>query len=205
MDSRMALPPVTRAEDVGWGQLLPFLSKLPPLRAGEPRRYIAYPDAGVFMDVMPHRMCDKPSTYECKCAAGAGCGVVTMATQMQRMAVFTGGQPDESCADAHGTWGVWRCYLGQYAWPHLQQTFLLNQMQTDEWQVRTGEPAAFARLLLGDLSLPRASCAHVRLLTPCALDRCLVAGRRPCGTASRAGLTHRGQRSGSKRFGSGAT
>merc|ERR1712032_101879 len=24
--------------------------------------------------------------------------------------------------------------MGQYAWPHLSSTFLLNQMQTDEWQ-----------------------------------------------------------------------
>lgn len=104
---------------------------LPPLQG---RRYIAYPDAGVFQDVQPHRMCDSPDVYECKCAAGAGCGIVTLATQMQKMIMYTKGIPDESCTQALGRWGAWRCYLGQYAWPFLAETFLLNQMQTDEWQ-----------------------------------------------------------------------
>jgi len=104
---------------------------LPPNSA---RVYTAYPDAGVFMDVQPSRLCDSPGVYECKCAAGSGCGIVTMADQVQKMIRYTGGVPDASCASAHGEWGSWRCYLGQYAMDHFSSTFLLNQMQTDEWQ-----------------------------------------------------------------------
>ena len=50
------------------------------------------------------------------------------------MYVWSQGQVDDSCAAAEGRWGAWRCYLGQYAAPHIQATTLVLQSQIDEWQ-----------------------------------------------------------------------
>ena len=44
--------------------------------------YIAYPDAGWFMDVMPNRVCNSPGVYECLCSASASCGVTSLNEQM---------------------------------------------------------------------------------------------------------------------------
>ena len=105
-------------------------------------RFVAMPDSGYFMDVMPGAMCAKPETYECKCAQGGGAEAghswlgpgQTLAQQAQNMLGYTGGLPDESCVVAHGRWGAWRCYLGQYAAAHLSTPTLLLQSQIDEWQ-----------------------------------------------------------------------
>ena len=97
-------------------------------------------------------MCSGPSAYECGCAAGSaphqgaddgwttsdshswlGRGQ-TLAQQAQAMSVWSQGQVDDSCAAAEGRWGAWRCYLGQYAAPHIQATTLVLQSQIDEWQ-----------------------------------------------------------------------
>ena len=97
-------------------------------------------------------MCSGPSAYECGCAAGSaphqgaddgwttsdshswlGRGQ-TLAQQAQAMYVWSQGQVDDSCAAAEGRWGAWRCYLGQYAAPHIQATTLVLQSQIDEWQ-----------------------------------------------------------------------
>ena len=107
-----------------------------------------------FLDVQPLKMCSSPETYECGCAAGANSSTPggtadgwhkadwhswlgtgqTLAQQMQAMVVFTSGSPDASCAAHYGRWGAWRCYLGQYAAPHLTSTSLFLQNQIDEWQ-----------------------------------------------------------------------
>ena len=58
----------------------------------------------------------------------------TLAQQAQAMYVWSQGQVDDSCAAAEGRWGAWRCYLGQYAAPHIQATTLVLQSQIDEWQ-----------------------------------------------------------------------
>ncbi|KAH8098265.1 pectin acetylesterase [Aureococcus anophagefferens] len=120
-------------------------------RAAAPgARYLAMPDSGFFLDVQPGAMCQSPDSYECKCAAGsaasapdgfnAGDGHAwlgrgqTLAQQMQAMHVYTNGAPDASCAAFYGRWGAWRCFLGQYAGPHLTAPTLFLQNQIDEWQ-----------------------------------------------------------------------
>ena len=113
-------------------------------------KYLAMPDSGYFLDVQPGAMCQKPESYECKCAAAGGATTPdgwnrgdghswlgrgqTLAQQAQAMHVFTRGIPDVSCAEHFGTWGAWKCYLGQYATPYLDATTLLLQNQIDEWQ-----------------------------------------------------------------------
>ena len=121
------------------------------VRAAAPgARYLAMPDSGFFLDVQPGAMCQSPDSYECKCAAGsaasapdgfnAGDGHAwlgrgqTLAQQMQAMHVYTNGAPDASCAAFYGKWGAWRCFLGQYAGPHLTAPTLFLQNQIDEWQ-----------------------------------------------------------------------
>lgn len=129
-----------------------FLADL--VRRTAPRAaFVAMPDSGYFMDVQPLKMCSNPGTYECECAAGANSSAggatdgwhkadwhswlgtgQTLAQQMQAMHSFTQGEPDASCAAFYGPWGAWRCYLGQYAAPHLASTTLFLQNQIDEWQ-----------------------------------------------------------------------
>jgi len=116
-------------------------------------RYVTMPDSGFFSDVMPHRMCSLPDTYECKCAAGGGASNGSAATgflrpdghawlgpgqslaqQMQGLFVYTGGVVGKNCAEAYGRFGAWKCYLGQYAAPYLSHPTLFLQNQIDEWQ-----------------------------------------------------------------------
>eukprot|EP00656_Telonema_subtile_P015437 TRINITY_DN18089_c0_g1_i1.p1 TRINITY_DN18089_c0_g1~~TRINITY_DN18089_c0_g1_i1.p1 ORF type:complete len:334 (-),score=53.36 TRINITY_DN18089_c0_g1_i1:166-1167(-) len=114
-------------------------------------RFVAMPDSGYFLDSMPGQMCTLPDTYECKCAAGAADSSVasgwsrsdghswlgpgqTLAQQAQAMFVYTQGIPDQSCADFHGEFGAWRCYLGQYSSRFMEAPTLLLQNQIDEWQ-----------------------------------------------------------------------
>ena len=108
-------------------------------------RFVAMPDSGYFLDVMPGAMCQLPDRYECRCAqppaadggvaAAAGHGWLgpgqTLAQQAQNMIGYTGGLPDASCAAHHGRWGSWRCYLGEYAAPHIVTPTLLLQSQID--------------------------------------------------------------------------
>lgn len=113
--------------------------------------YVAMPDSGYFLDVEPGALCEKPGTYECLCAAGGatnrtpdgfngadghswlGRGA-TLAQQAQAMQIYSDGVPNEDCAAKYGEWGAWKCYLGEYAAPHLRTTTLLLQNQIDEWQ-----------------------------------------------------------------------
>lgn len=116
-------------------------------------RLVSMPDSGYFLDVMPGAMCEFPDRYECKCAQPPALGEMTgthgwlgagttLAQQAQNMLGYTGGLPDESCVRAAGgRWGAWRCYLGQYAAPHLQTPTLLLQSQIDEWQVVSPHPS----------------------------------------------------------------
>ena len=113
-------------------------------------KFLSMPDSGFFLDVQPGAMCQHPETYECLCAAGAdsrrpdGFNVEdghawlgrgqTLAQQMQALITYTGGSPDASCAAHFGRWGAWRCYLGQYAGPHMAAPTLLLQNQIYEWQ-----------------------------------------------------------------------
>lgn len=48
------------------------------------------------------------------------------------MAVLSQGVVDASCAAHYGKYGLWRCYLGQYAAPYIEVTslFLQNQVTT---------------------------------------------------------------------------
>ena len=131
------------------------------VRAAAPgARYLAMPDSGFFLDVQPGAMCQSPDSYECKCAAGsaasapdgfnAGDGHAwlgrgqTLAQQMQAMHVYTNGAPDASCAAFYGRWGAWRCFLGQYAGPHLTAPTLILQNQNDDCQSLKNDFFAYA-------------------------------------------------------------
>eukprot|EP00658_Telonema_sp_P-2_P032362 TRINITY_DN23986_c0_g1_i1.p1 TRINITY_DN23986_c0_g1~~TRINITY_DN23986_c0_g1_i1.p1 ORF type:complete len:463 (+),score=96.44 TRINITY_DN23986_c0_g1_i1:96-1484(+) len=114
--------------------------------------FVAMPDSGFFVDVMPGQMCSSPESYECKSAAGAGVPNPgsngwsrgdghswlgtgqTMAQQMQSMLVYTRGLPDEGCSRALGEFGAWRCFLGQYGGRFVESKTLWLQNQIDEWQ-----------------------------------------------------------------------
>lgn len=122
-------------------------------RVAPKANFVTMPDSGFFSDVMPHRMCSLPDTYECKCAAWAspsnGSAAVaflkpdghawlgpgqTLAQQMQALYMYTGGQVSKTCMGAFGKYGAWKCYLGQYAAPYLSFPTLFLQNQIDEWQ-----------------------------------------------------------------------
>lgn len=74
--------------------------------------------------------------------------------QVQAMAILSEGVVDASCASHFGKYGVWRCYLGQYAAPFIKVTslFLQNQVSASISTIVTSEGTKVKGLSLRVLS-----------------------------------------------------
>lgn len=72
------------------------------------------------------------------------------------MAILSEGVVDASCASHFGKYGVWRCYLGQYAAPFIKVTslFLQNQVSASISTIVTSEGTKVKGLSLRVLACP---------------------------------------------------